>query len=391
MLRRLIVRLISVLLILLAGTVYGQGDTATSLPIAYGRDVTGDISSEAFFDHWQLNANARDRIDVRMTGANGLAPLVGILTAGGTLLARSDEGEVNGTVELTFEIPATGEYLIVATRTGNQLGISTGSYTLRVENLTPEPTRDPLYQDVAFQCGDFQATALASILWSRDDADNGAYSIRIYGLDGLQPVLRVQSGDNDQCITDPADAVGDVITLSGERPITITEADLATTVQYVITSQNADPASIWLTIGSADGQPGRYLAVIGGFNIEPSTDTDEFAVRLAPRPAQDNSPLLFYAIGVNNQLDPGIITESSQCDDAGRRGCEDVPPITNAGVILNNGVRVIGDRFDAGVMISDGLEHHAQLSSFSGTTHGEYALLLIGGLPSPSLSTPEVH
>jgi hypothetical protein len=375
-------RVIPILMILLvAGVARGQeGDTATSLPIAYGDQVMGTISSESFFDHWQLNASANDRIAVTMTGADGLAPLVGILTAGGTLLARSDDGEVNGSVGLDFTLPEATMYIIVATRVDNEAGSTTGSYTLSVEKLNVEPTRDPLYQDVVFQCGEFEATALASIQWAHDADDNGAYTIRVYGLDGLQPVLHIESGETDVCVTDPADALGDVVTLPRERPVTITEADLATTVQHVITSEN--PASIWLTIGSANGLPGHYLAVISGFSIEPSTDADEFSLRLAPYPAQDELPLLVYAVGVNNRLDPGMITETVECDDAGRRGCEDVSPITNAGVILNNGVRVVGDRFDAGIRIDDALQHRAQLLSFSGTTRGEYALILIGELAS---------
>jgi tagatose 1,6-diphosphate aldolase len=42
---------------------------------------------------------------------------------------------------------------------------------------------------------------------------------------------------------------------------------------------------------------------------------------------------------------------------------------------------VIGDRFDAGKAIRDGLEHELTLTSFSNRTTGTYALLLVGELP----------
>src|SRR5690606_19274848 len=121
-------------------------------------------------------------------------PLVGILTEGGTLLARSDEGAANGTVSLEFDVPEGGTYIIITTRAGNEAGTSSGTYTLRVDRLV-EPTRSADFQDVVFQCGTGEATALVTFEFKREDADNGAYSMRVYGLDGLQPVIRVQSGD----------------------------------------------------------------------------------------------------------------------------------------------------------------------------------------------------
>jgi hypothetical protein len=380
LLRRLIL-LCCIFLLTIVSAVLAQ-DTPTQQPISYGQTVNETITDAAFFDQWQVTASVHDRIYVRMTGADGLRPLIGLLDTSGTLVTHSSNGEVNDTVDLMYDVPSAGKYTIVATRVDNQFGKSTGSYTLSVENANPEPTRNPQYQDVTFPCGAFDATAAASLRFSREDSDNGAYSLRVYGIDGFQPVIRVQSGDSDVCVSDPADALGDVVTLPGERPLTMTQADLSHSAQYVINSQNTpDPTSITITIGSARDLPGRYLAVIGGFNIEPSSDTDSVEVRLAPRPAQASAALDFYMVGVNNRLDPSVLTDTGRCDDAGRRGCEDLPSFDKAGVTFNNGVQVIGDRFDAGALISDTQPHDLQLISFSGTTHGEYALFLIGSLP----------
>ncbi len=377
MLRRFLI--LSLLLLFLPGAAARAQDTATLLPISYGQEVSGDITDDQFFAHWELAANAGDRLTISMAGANGLRPLIGVLSPDGSLLARSDDGEVDGTVELEFTAPAADQYRIVATRVGNQNGTTTGAYVLRVDLLASSPTRDPAYQDVTFLCGADEATALATIRFAREPADNGAYSLRVYGLDGLQPVLRVQTGGQDTCTSDPADAVGDVIALPGERPMTLTDA--SATAQVILTSENSDPQAMQITIGSAKDQTGRYLAVIGGFNVEPSTDTDDYLVRLAPRPAQGDAPLLIYAVGLNNRLDPGITGDLGQCDDAGRRGCEEIPSFDGAGVIFKGDVRAIGDRFDAGLRIDDADQHYAQVLSFSGTTHGAYALFLIGSLP----------
>ena len=373
------------LLILTVMLLFGRGasvraqDGPTLLPINYGQEVSGAINDQQFFAHWELVTHAGDHFVVRMTGAAGLRPLIGILGPDGTLLARSDDGAVDGTVELDFTAPAVDAYRIVATRVGNQSGTTSGTYVLRVDLLDSPPARDPAYQDVTFLCGAVEATALATIRFAREPADNGAYSLRVYGLDGFQPVIRVQTDGQDTCTSDPADAVGDVIALPGERPITLTDA--SATAQVILTSENADPQAMLVTIGSVADQTGRYLAVIGGFNVEPSTDTDDYAVRLAPRPAQGGAPLLIYAVGLNNRLDPGISGDLGTCDDAGRRGCEALPSFDGAGVIFNGGVRVIGDRFDAGIRIDDAAQHYLQVLSFSGTTHGDYALFLLGSLP----------
>ncbi|MCC6804488.1 MAG: hypothetical protein IT319_16510, partial [Anaerolineae bacterium] len=193
---RLICWIVLLTLLGSAFTAWAQ-DSVTSRPIAYGQDVNGDISDGAFFDHWQLSAHASDRIYVRMGGSGGLAPLIGILSEGGTLLARSANGLVNSVVDLNFDVPADGTYIIVATRVDNEFGTTTGTYTLRVDWLNPPPTRDPRYQDVTFLCGSAEATALATIHFAHEDADNGAYSLRVYGFDGFQPVIRVQSGGDD--------------------------------------------------------------------------------------------------------------------------------------------------------------------------------------------------
>jgi hypothetical protein len=375
--------LICLIILLLATVARAQDNAATSLPISYGATVSDTINNDAFFDHWQVNAQAGDRLYVRMGAANGLQPLIGILSAGGTLLARSSEGGANEAINLSFDVPEDGLYIVVATRAGNQFGTSTGSYSLLVDNLAATPTRDLMYQDVTFQCGESDAMAVATLHFAREDSDNGAYNIFVYGFYPFQPAIRVQSGDSEVCITEPASALGDVLTLPGERPITLTEADLARTAEYTLTAENTpDPSSITITIGSYMQMPGRYLVLVGGFALEPSDDVDVLDARLAPLPGNNGrAPMQLYVVGVNNRLDPSIITATGRCDDAGRRGCEDVPSFDGAGVILNNGVRIVGDRFDAGVRLADTLPHPLQIVSFSGTTRGEYALLLTGELP----------
>jgi len=102
-------------------------------------------------------------------------------------------------------------------------------------------------------------------------------------------------------------------------------------------------------------------------------------VRLGALPAESTS-LLVYMVGGDNRLDPTVLFEDGHCDDAGRRVCADVPAINGAGVTLSDS-SVIGDRFDAGMVISDTLPHTLTLTSFSNRTNGSYAIMLVGEVP----------
>jgi hypothetical protein len=91
----------------------------------------------------------------------------------------------------------------------------------------------------------------------------------------------------------------------------------------------------------------------------------------------------------DSRLDPFVrldTPEGIECDDAGRRGCDEVPSITGAGVAINDGVTITGDRFDAGLRLAPGHPDPLtlELSSRKSGTYGEYALLVIGELPPRS-------
>jgi hypothetical protein len=90
-------------------------------------------------------------------------------------------------------------------------------------------------------------------------------------------------------------------------------------------------------------------------------------------------------VGANSRLDPFMRFADSRngCDDAGRRACADVPPVTGAGVVFGAGGSVTGDRFDAGLSFEPGTLgwREIALGSFSGSTSGDYALLITGELP----------
>jgi hypothetical protein len=294
-------------------------------------------------------------------------------------------------VTLEYTAPVDGEYRIVATRVGNENGTTTGDYELLVRRANAVMERENPYQEVAFRCQDYEVTN-AAVLEFADDPDHlDFYRISVYGMDGFVPVIRVylDALDLTDCAQDFQAMDGDSYTLPGQDTVTVT-GDLLNFAAQLTVRGAKDAGSVSLTVGSKNGASGRFLVVVEGFTISPSRDTDY--IRVGQGPLAALSPLLVYMIGGKNErLDPSMRLMSSDpenngiiCDDAGRRGCDDVPPINDLRIHISvQDVEIAGDRFDAGVLLPRGATElrEIELSSFSGNTEGKYVLVLMGELP----------
>lgn len=386
--------LLASLCLLLVVTTFAQ-DTPTVEEIVYDAVVEGDLTNEAFFDWWQLEAVEGDIIVVNMTASNGLAPLIGILGPDAELMARSDrdgEAEVNGSAELEYTALVSGQHTIVATRDGNIEGTSTGHYVLQVRRANPVSTYNNPYQQVVFPCEDFEATTAATLEFAEDVEQATSYRITVYGLDGLEPVILVNI-DTPQvfelCNVNADRTVGDTFTLPGEETRIVQESQLATVSQLIL--DGADEMGIVrVTLGSARGLPGRYMAVIEGFTIVNAFDRDALTARVGPLAAESTSLLVYMVAAENSRLDPQVelLETGLVCDDAGRRGCEDVPSFNGAGATIHEGegTSIVGDRFDAGLRLAPGNPDPLgiELRSFNGNTTGDYVIVVIGELPARS-------
>jgi hypothetical protein len=366
-----------------------NSDTNSVLPIHYDDVVQETLTQKSFFDWWQVEAHKGDDIVIDMAAFDGLEPLIGILDSGGTLVSRSNDGAANDTVTLEYTIPADGQYTIVATRVGNADGTSTGSYSLRLRIANPPVENVDTYQDVTFRCDDNDVTTASTLVFQDDPSKDLSYRITVYGIDGFLPVLRLNTdlpNKIEVCNADADKTVGDTFTLPGEAARTVSADHLDTVSQLLITG-GEKAGLVTITIGSKDGKPGRYMAIVEGFNIDPDKDIDNVEVRVGPLAAKTTAIQMYMVAAQNSRLDPFMLRPDTDesCDDAGRKGCETVPTFSGAGATLHEGegTTITGDRSDAGMLINPGTPDPVvvQVGSREGKTHGTYALVFIGELP----------
>jgi hypothetical protein len=356
--------------------------------ITYGETVSGDITAEQFFDLWAFEAFAGDTIIVQMSAADGLLPLIGILASSGDVVARSEDGTFNATVSAEYVIPANGVYTIVATRVGRDQGTTTGSYTLLLDAVQL-PTPDP-YQDVTFRCLEYEVATVLTL--EMDDAlvtPAVPYRINVYGLDGFRALVRLTSTERDPnlCRTGNHETAGDTLILPDEQPLVITPEMTVNNYELAVTNPEL-LGTLTVTIGSVDSAAGRYVAVISGLNIEDAAQPDRLIARVGPLAAAQGVTQVYMMSddNANSRLDPYILLQPNEqgCDDAGRRGCLELPSFAGAGVRYDREYDLIGTRFAAGIRLrQNDLEPQIlELGSFAGNTGGRYALVIMGTLPA---------
>jgi hypothetical protein len=148
-----------------AGGGYGfafdlSGNPAASgefIDIAYGESQQGNIDSNIPSVTYRFQGVAGNTVTIAMNRVGGdLNSYLYLLDNSGQLLSEdNDSGGDNGDARIVFELPADGEYLIVATRLGQDRGTTAGSYLLQLsadaappqEVATPEPVLPADYQD----------------------------------------------------------------------------------------------------------------------------------------------------------------------------------------------------------------------------------------------------
>jgi len=392
-----------VLLAVVATTALAQG---VDEPIVYDQVVEGDISDEEFFDWWHLEAAAGDIIVVTMIGGDGLAPLIGLLDPTRNLVARSDQvapdtlvpAPPDGRAQLEFAAPTSGNYIINATRDGNLEGTTTGTYTLTVRRGNPADIRENDLQPVEFRCGETLVTTATTLQFTQDIQQD--LRIRVYSLDGFEPLIRItfsdELGDIEDCFIESDGMGGDQLMLPDMGVLTYEDDAPETVAGFGLIAGNFT-RRVTLTIGSADGVAGRWVVVLEGLSIAPEGDVDALDARIGPLAAANTDMLIYMVTVGTTRLNPqmGILVNDDDgdddgnywqaCNDIGRRGCPDsVPSFDGYGVILADGTEIIGDQFTAGLRLSPGdvSMQELEFSSFAPNATGNYALVIMGELPA---------
>lgn len=384
------------------GLLFAQEDQPNVEEVRYGQTLVDTITDNAFFDWWRINAAAGDEMLVEMQAADGLVPLIGLLSPDQDLVARSDLDEVaqpDGFATLRYRFEQEGLYTIVATRDGLDAGISTGTYRLSITRLG-DPARFEQYAEVEFRCGaQLITTALAFTLNQPPNlsAPEGQpvefYRVTVFGFEGFRPIIRAQSAIQAEpldCTSDARALPGSQVILPGMAPVTVTEADEEHLAQLTLLNSSRQDfyGSLRITIGSLEGAAGLYLVVVEGLRLANRGDEGELRLNLGPLARE--TTLSLYMVGMQ-RLDPALQALNPEgdviveCDDAGSRGCPDVPAFTGAGAILypDDPVTLIGDRFDAGLILQPGSadELYLRLMSRERRTSGDFVLFFIGELP----------
>lgn len=389
---RLLNRLVALLVLvaLACGAVLAQ-DVVQPEVILEGTTVPAEITEQAAFGLYVFSAAAGDVYRAQVLGSDGFIPRLGIATAAGDVILRSDVpgagiSSDGSTAAIEWTIPQDGEFRVVVTAANEG---ETGEYRITLQRIrAADDPLDTSTRTVTFMCNGTEAITLAGVQLPAEEAPTSSRPLFIYTTDELTPVIRVQAPEAgiDVCWQNDDQGAGDVVTLPDGTSFTISEDTLSNTALFGI-SQASDVGPVTVTFGAVGPGTGQFMALLGGLAIDTPDDTDVALLRNGPRIAQD-SPLAAYIIatGENNRLDPLLElgdesgTRLSLCDDAGGRNCTDVPPIRGAGVVISTGESYTGGRFDAGVLLPPGTTdwHTLTMASFGGNTRGAYVLLLVG-------------
>jgi len=103
--------------------------------ITYGATVQGELDNNIYRQSWRFRGNAGDTLDIRMTATSGnLNPMLALISPLGDIVAANDSasGGLDAGI-LAFQLPYTGDYTIMARRSGGsggREGTTTGRYSL---------------------------------------------------------------------------------------------------------------------------------------------------------------------------------------------------------------------------------------------------------------------
>lgn len=116
--------------------------------LVFGEKATGAISDDSFRQLYAFDGRENDVIAITMTRVSGdLDPYLILTDENGAILALSDDNGIANNAEIPFRrLTADGRYFIIATRFGQEHGITAGEYTVQLERVGAEATENTVLQ-----------------------------------------------------------------------------------------------------------------------------------------------------------------------------------------------------------------------------------------------------
>ncbi|NDJ87074.1 MAG: hypothetical protein GYB66_14440 [Chloroflexi bacterium] len=401
-----------------------QSNFCDDLPtIEYGETVTGTITNANSLYGYCFDATAGDELTIDMVATSGDLDTYLVLADPflEEIFAENDDVATGGTdSQISFTIPSSGTYLVVATRFDFDEGASSGGFRLTLAadggqtqgpglgGSTATPNEDDFQINVTCTVeGETTQVIQGGLQFSFINVNPGfSYTVTVFGLEDFDPVLAVEHGEGiGTCNDDEPNAAGSELSVPDFGYV---QSNSQTAQVRFTTRRQGDPVNI--TVGAFGGEGGRFVMVIEGLAIQPASELDGFVIRVPGSVAEE--PLAVYmvsrytsldaslsvlrgdgltqAFDAANEFDPDAIDFNAiqviaECDDAGTGTCADTPrfPSTGSGVVIANGSSYIAGETDPGVVLApeDSTPILYVFGSSDQASSGAYAIMVIGSVP----------
>jgi hypothetical protein len=115
-----------------------EAEAAQATPLTAGDSVNGSITLDNKFDLYSFDGLSGDIVTVQMTAAaqTNLDTKLYLIGPDNTIVSQNDDavaGENTDSLINNFTLPEDGQYIIIATHYGEQYGVTSGAYTLTLE------------------------------------------------------------------------------------------------------------------------------------------------------------------------------------------------------------------------------------------------------------------
>jgi hypothetical protein len=119
-------------------TLQWQLEAPSAIPLSAGDVINGAITLENKFDLYAFQGLAGDEVTIAMNAAPGtnLDTNLYLIGPNGGVVTRNDDsapGENTNALINNFTLPEDGQYIIIATHYGERFGVSSGAYTLTLD------------------------------------------------------------------------------------------------------------------------------------------------------------------------------------------------------------------------------------------------------------------